>query len=253
MIDLSRLREAFAGFEEDYVIIGGTACELHLDVAGFSFRATKDIDMVLAAQTLSKDFATRIFSFVTDGGYELWTRKETGQQHFYRFEKPTADGFPYMLELFGARPDELENKLGELTRLKVGDEWQSLSAIVLNTEYMDFVRGGMQVKEGLSILGVEHLIPMKAYAHLDLAQRKEGGESVRSVDVKKHKNDVFRLAQVADPQWQGSVPDLVTEHVAEFISKMRDEAVDLKALRIPGELETILDLLETLYVPRETA
>jgi len=158
-----------------------------------------------------------------------------------------------MLELFGARPDELENKLGELTRLKAGDEWLSLSAIVLNPEYMDFVRGGMQVKEGLSILGVEHLIPMKAYAHLDLARRKEGGESVRGVDVKKHKNDVFRLAQIADPQWQGSVPDLVSGHIVEFIGKMREESVELKALRIPGELETVLDLLEILYAPRETA
>jgi len=41
--------------------------------------------------------------------------------------------------------------------------------------------------------------------------------------------------------------------VAEFISKMREEAVNLKALRIPGERETIFDLLETLYAPRETA
>ena len=40
------------------------------------------------------------------------------------------------------------------------------------------------------------LIPFKAKAWLDLTERRANGEPVDSKNVKKHKNDVFRLAQV---------------------------------------------------------
>lgn len=38
------------------------------------------------------------------------------------------------------------------------------------------------------------LIPFKMKAYLDLSMRKKNGEHVDSKNIKKHKNDVFRLA-----------------------------------------------------------
>ncbi len=38
------------------------------------------------------------------------------------------------------------------------------------------------------------LIPFKAKAWLDLKERKLNGDQVDSKNIKKHKNDVFRLA-----------------------------------------------------------
>ena len=44
----------FAGWDEHYVIIGGTVCELLLNEEGQDFRATKDIDMVLIQEAIRK-------------------------------------------------------------------------------------------------------------------------------------------------------------------------------------------------------
>lgn len=55
----------FAGLENQYVVVGGTACSVLFDDAGAEFRATKDIDMVLIVEALTKEFAEKFFQFVT--------------------------------------------------------------------------------------------------------------------------------------------------------------------------------------------
>lgn len=57
---LDSFREWFSGFESNYVVIGGTACDLLMGEAGEGFRATKDIDMVLIVEALSAEFGSRI-------------------------------------------------------------------------------------------------------------------------------------------------------------------------------------------------
>ena len=44
---LDKFREAFAGFTDNYVIIGGTACDIALSDTDMRPRATDDIDMIL--------------------------------------------------------------------------------------------------------------------------------------------------------------------------------------------------------------
>lgn len=46
----------FASHDDKYVLIGGTACMLVMEDAGISFRATKDLDIVLCVEVLNKDF-----------------------------------------------------------------------------------------------------------------------------------------------------------------------------------------------------
>ena len=46
MIGIASFKEYFNGFEDQHVIIGGTACELLMLDKSLDFRATKDIDMV---------------------------------------------------------------------------------------------------------------------------------------------------------------------------------------------------------------
>ena len=43
---IESFREWFRGHEEQYAIIGGTACDLLMTDGGLDFRATKDIDLV---------------------------------------------------------------------------------------------------------------------------------------------------------------------------------------------------------------
>lgn len=63
-------KEWFKGYENQYVIIGGVACDLLMDAEGLDFRATKDIDMVLIVEMLTSDFGHRFWEYVQMGNYQ---------------------------------------------------------------------------------------------------------------------------------------------------------------------------------------
>ena len=50
---LDAFKEYFSEFNEQYVIIGGAACDIIFENMNLSFRATKDIDMVLIVEAPS--------------------------------------------------------------------------------------------------------------------------------------------------------------------------------------------------------
>lgn len=56
VVGLKNFRERFARFEDQFVIIGGTACELLMSEEALDFRATKDIDVVLIVENVTKEF-----------------------------------------------------------------------------------------------------------------------------------------------------------------------------------------------------
>jgi len=80
-------REWFQGYETNYTIIGGTACDLLMSEAGVDFRATKDVDMVLIVEAINTDFGLRFWEYVKAAGYEQ-RLKSSGKPEFYRFVKP---------------------------------------------------------------------------------------------------------------------------------------------------------------------
>ena len=47
---IDSFRDWFQGYEDQYAIIGGTACDLLMTDEGLDFRATKDIDLVLIVE-----------------------------------------------------------------------------------------------------------------------------------------------------------------------------------------------------------
>ena len=50
----SIFQEWFKDFENQYVLIGGTAASITMNEAGVQFRATKDLDIVLHVEILTK-------------------------------------------------------------------------------------------------------------------------------------------------------------------------------------------------------
>lgn len=44
---LKSFKESFSDFIDQYVIIGGSACDIYMESEDSSFRATKDLDIVL--------------------------------------------------------------------------------------------------------------------------------------------------------------------------------------------------------------
>ena len=99
----------FAGFESHFILIGGTACELWMGDFGLEFRATKDLDVVLLAESLPAEFLERFWAFIHEGQYESLEQSET-RPSFYRFNKPKDPRHPAMIELFSRNflsvPDE---------------------------------------------------------------------------------------------------------------------------------------------------
>lgn len=50
---IAKFKEYFKGFEDQYVIIGGTACDVIMENEELPFRATKDIDIVLIVESIT--------------------------------------------------------------------------------------------------------------------------------------------------------------------------------------------------------
>ena len=55
---LDLFREYFEPYGGQYVLIGGTACDLAMEEVGQSFRGTQDLDIVLCAEALTDEFIT---------------------------------------------------------------------------------------------------------------------------------------------------------------------------------------------------
>ena len=213
-IDLFRQR--FERFADRYVLIGGAACECHFAAAGVDFRATKDLDIVICVESLDAEFVDVLRGFIHDGGYRS-QETSTGERRFHRFKKPSAPGYPAMLELFSTIPDVIAGAGGHLTPIRLDDESSGLSAILLDVEWYRWIRQGIQLVDGLSVVGPLHLIALKAGAWNDLRARRDRGEEVDGSDIKKHRNDVFRLLAILDPELAISPPHVIAEAVATFI------------------------------------
>ncbi len=239
----------FLGYETQYTIIGGTACDILMTEEGLDFRATKDIDLVLIMEAVDIDFGLRFWEYIKEAGYEH-CNKSTGVQQFYRFSKPKSKDFPTMIELFSRRVDGISlPESAVLTPLPMDEDISSLSAILLDDAYYSFLRSGNIQIDGVTVLDAEYLIAFKAKAWLDLSERKANGEHVDSKNVRKHRNDVFRLTELIDPDRRIYSPDAVLKDLHSFIDKMRDEVVDLKQLGIVGRTQKgILDELSLMYV-----
>ena len=243
---IDRFREWFRGYEEQYAIIGGTACDLLMTEDGMDFRATKDIDLVLIVEAITPDFGKRFWQFVKDAGYEH-RNKSTGQPQFYRFSHPLG-GYPFMIELFSRCAEAISlPEDAVLTPLPMEDDISSLSAILLDDNYYQLVRSGTVVVGGVNVLDAAYLIPFKAKAWLDLTQKKAAGQAVDSKNIRKHKNDVFRLSVLLGPQSLVTVSESVLADLRAFLAAMQEETIDLKQLGITREKATVIADLTRIY------
>ena len=241
-------RKWFAEYTDQYTIIGGTACDLLMSEDGLDFRATRDIDMVLIVESLTPEFGRRFWEYVKAAGYEH-RNKSTGEPQFYRFSKPSSREYPYMIELFSGRVDAIElPEDAVLTPLPLDDEISSLSAILMDADYYQFLREGKIVLNDIPVLDAAHLIPFKAKAWLDLTERNRNGEHVDSKNIRKHKNDVFRLSILLTSDIRVMLSAAIRSDLEKFFSAMEAETIDLKAFGIRSQSQQeILHKLKTIY------
>jgi len=246
VVGLERFRAHFSAFSDRFVLIGGAAVDLLMDEAGIGFRATRDLDVVLLVESLDAEFGGAFWEFIRAGGYEH-RHRSTGRPCFWRFHSPTRNDYPYMIELF-ARRDEFVDPPPEtvIGRLSVADEASSLSAIMLDDDYYEFVRSGVQTTDGVPLLGATHLIPLKARAWIDLTDRRARGERVQSGEVAKHRADVVRLYQLLVPTERVALPARIAEDLAVFLERAFVDGYD--PARVGVRRTSIDDVIATLRV-----
>jgi hypothetical protein len=245
---LDLFKNHFTEFSDRYVLIGGTACTLAMKEAGLDFRATKDLDIVLCIEALDPEFGKAFWEFIKKGNYQ-YRQKSTGKESFYRFYSPEDKNFPEMLELFSRKIEAITlHGNSHLTPIPMEDEVSSLSAILLDGDYYEFIHAGKREIAGLPVIGHECLIPLKARAWLDLSQRRQDGALIDEKDLRKHKNDVIRLYQLLSIHKRVVLSETIKQDMRKFIECMKkDESIDLKHLGLKnthlGEVLSNLDLI----------
>lgn len=131
-----------------------------------------------------------------------------------------------------------------LTPIHIDDSVSSLSAILLNDAYYQALLQGRYVIDGLSVLRPEWLIPFKAKAWLDLSKKTE----VDSADVKKHRNDIIRLASELMMD-KCVLPQEIRNDMKLFIEEFSVSEAELKSLKIRGvRPDDIKEVLINIYL-----
>jgi hypothetical protein len=231
---LEIFKQYFKDYPDNYIIIGGTACDIIIDNAGFTPRATKDIDIILVVEALNTAFVKQFWQFITDGNYE---RKEKSEEErkYYRFIKPENTDFPYQIELFARNPDLLDLDDGtHTTPIPVDDDLLSLSAILLDETYYDYLIDNSTIEDDIQRANTEALICLKAKTYLDIAERIAVGGKEDSKKLRKHKGDVFRLGVMLAETDVFELPDAIKNDMQEFVDAIKDDLPDKAILKTMG-------------------
>ncbi|MGA3244377.1 MAG: hypothetical protein ABSE41_07170 [Bacteroidota bacterium] len=246
---LDLFQKQFESFKGQYILIGGAACDLLYEDAGLEFRATKDLDIVLCLESLETKFTEALWAFVRAGEYQMRERS-SGRPEYFRFMKPKNEKYPFMLELFSRKPDTFVLPDDQrVTRIPTGEDSSSLSAILLDDDYYHLLRSGTREVSGMPVVRAEYLILLKAKAYLDLTLRKDKGEAVDDKVIRKHKNDVFRLFRIVEPELSVEVSATIRKDMRKFVNSMEREQVDLKELGLAGEsMESVLMTIEKIFM-----
>lgn len=226
VVGLDKFKEYFKDYPDNYVIIGGTACDIKIEEAGFNPRATRDIDIILVVEALSPEFVKQFWKFIKDGNYER-NEKSNDDKKYYRFTKPENKEFPYQIELFSRKPEiiELDESI-HITPIPVDDDLSNLSAILLRDDYYNFMIKHSTLNDGLHLANTEALICLKAKAFLEMTERKAKGIKEDEKHIRKHKADVFRLAVLLTEKDVFELPQGIKDHMQEFTNAIANDLPD---------------------------
>ena len=226
VIGLDKFKEYFEQYPDNYVIIGGTACDIIIGEAGFTPRATKDIDIILVVEALDTDFVKQFWKFIQDGNYER-KEKSADERKYYRFMKPENKEFPFQIELFSRNPDLIDlDEFAHLTPIPVDDDLSSLSAILLSDDYYQYMLQHSVLENGLHRANIEALICLKAKAWLEITERIANGSTEDTKQLRKHKADVFRLAVMLTESNTFELPQSIKNHMQAFANAIASDLPD---------------------------
>lgn len=155
-----------------------------------------------------------------------------------------------MIELFSKLPNKFGLSFnGGLTPIHIDDSIVSLSAILLNDDYYNLLLKGKSTVDGFSLIEIETVILFKIKAWLDMKERKEVGDDIDTKNIKKHKNDVFRLLANVSPESRIEVSEEIQNDVMKFIEQLKEDKPDLKNLGIrSASFDEMLEILSDIFL-----
>jgi hypothetical protein len=259
MEGLDKFREAFKDFSDNYVIIGGTACDITMTGTEVRARATHDIDMIIVVERMTPQYGERFWQFIREAGYRPEKSKakegESPKYEMYRFVDGNP-GYPEMIELLSRHPDALGEPKGLIIGpLPIDGEQSSLSAIIMDDDYYQFTIEHSRLTDNIRHADSAALIALKARAYLNLLQDKQNGKQVDSKDIKKHRSDVLKNVVIMTED-RIPAPASIVECIKDFVISIRNDWAELanplaKSLDQNTEfVDVLLEQLENLFVIR---
>ena len=219
-------RDAMAGYSDNYIVIGGTACGIMMEGSPVKARPTKDIDMIVVVENLSGEFVEAFWHFIYDGGYSPAKRiNKNGEKVYalYRFSNPSHAGYPFMIELLSRHSDILGAPSGfHIEPLPDDEKNRSLSAIMMQDDVYEFTLRHSVMRNGIRVADTAALVILKALAYLNLQDERNAGHSVNSNDIKKHRGDVLKLMAIGDISEPVALPPALYEVLKRFISVIQE-------------------------------
>lgn len=242
---LEVFREFFSGHKDNFLLIGGSACYLHMDRLGLDFRATKDLDILLIIEAYNAEFVSRFWEFIKTGDYQI-QQSSSGKKRYYRFSHPQIKDFPTQLELFAKNPN-LDIAPGlHLAPLPLSEDISSLSAILLDDDYYSFAIQNSIVVEDIRLATIPALICLKANAFINLKERKERGETLKNHDINKHKNDILSLASILAGEKATNIPKVIENTLYKMLSELKNDCLLINSPKIKN-IE-IADLINQIKI-----
>lgn len=257
VVGLDKFRDAFAGFNDNYVIIGGTACDIILSGTDMQPRATNDIDMIIVIENMTEAYGKAFWKFIKDGKYVAGKRAKgdnTQAYTFYRFVTET-EGYPKQIEILSRHSDILGEPSGyPIEPLSLSENISSLSAIMMDDDNYYLTTNGRQNIDGVQIATAPVLICLKARAYLNLLEDSKNGKHIDAKDIKKHKIDVLKLiatASIPEPvAVSKSIYDTVMEYADSIEQELPSQSLQDALKRSSAAIQLFVDALKDSFVTK---
>ena len=204
---------------------------------------------------MTPEFGKRFWEFIASGEYKTRQRKredKTSKAELFRFINP-KDDFPVQIELLSKHPNVLGEPTGfHLTPIPVGNDISSLSAILMDEKYYNQTVNDSIIENGIRIANPLSLLCLKVKAFLNLTEEKKSNPVVRSSDVKKHRDDVFKLlAMRIDPFMPVELPLAMKESIDNFIhiieSSLPNKSLQDSLQRTDADIRGYLDIMKEIF------
>ncbi|MFV3408903.1 hypothetical protein ACNH6C_09875 [Bdellovibrio bacteriovorus] len=240
-----------SGLEDQFVIIGGSAASVLMEEQELEFRPTKDIDLVILTNA-SGELNSRMSGYVKAGAYSVKEATE-GSPKYYRFSSPAGGEYPKVLEIFARNESEIVLDEGQYIIPIANDSSIKLSAILLDEEYFSLIKANIyRTEQNTPLINSVGNICLKARAHRELIERKRTDDgSVDAKDIKKHRNDILKVALTLVGDERPSIGPTVKADLEIALDEINQITADqFKGIMkdYPGvDLAALVSILKTVF------